>query len=365
MIDVLELPFDQYQRYRLAADLLEEVRPAGTSWRILDVGGRTALLRAFLPADRVDLVDLEGSDEGGLVLGDGSRLPFASASYDVVTAFDTLEHVPPDRREAFVAECRRVARRYVAVVGPCQAPAVEEAELLLQRFLKDKLGVEHRYLEEHRHHGLPDRARVEAQLAASGAATRSFGHGNLERWLALLCLSMYLDYNRELRGVAKRFFRFYNRHLYPSDHRPPVYRHAVVGALGGAPLPAGRGLASTGTAPEGAVARVTELAFEVAEFERASQSLHEERTALLGMIHWLQGEVAGHERSLSDARELQARTEKDAAAVVKEREELARQLEACGNSLRENDAKITELRAALHGRWKNLKRALGPSRPIP
>src|SRR5262249_20582325 len=154
-----------------------------------------------LPGDRVDLVDLETSGEKGLVLGDGSRLPFSNASYDVVTAFDTLEHVPPDRREAFVAECRRVAVRYVAIVGPYRDPAVEEAERLLQRFLKDKLGVEHRYLEEHRRHGLPDRARVEAQLSTSGAATRSFGHGNLERWLALLCLSMYLDYNHELRGI--------------------------------------------------------------------------------------------------------------------------------------------------------------------
>src|SRR4029079_3875800 len=68
VIDVLELPFDQYQRYRFAADLLEEVRPAGATWRILDVGGRTALLRSFLPRDRVALVDLEASPEAGLVL---------------------------------------------------------------------------------------------------------------------------------------------------------------------------------------------------------------------------------------------------------------------------------------------------------
>ena len=33
-MDVLELPFDQYQRYRLVADLVEELRPRGRRLRI-------------------------------------------------------------------------------------------------------------------------------------------------------------------------------------------------------------------------------------------------------------------------------------------------------------------------------------------
>src|SRR6185295_14467072 len=102
---------------------------------------------------------------------------------------------------------------------------VDEAERLVQVFLKEKLKVEHRYLEEHRHHGLPERERVESLLAGSGAAVRSFGHGNLERWLALICLTLYMDYTDELRVVAARFFRFYNKTLYASDHAEPVYRH--------------------------------------------------------------------------------------------------------------------------------------------
>ena len=348
MIDPLELPFDQYQRYRFAADLLDEVRPSGASWSILDVGGRTALLRAFLPRDRVTLVDLEASAEPGLVLGDGARMPFADRSFDVVTAFDTLEHVPSPLRAAFLAECLRVARTYVAIVGPYQDPAVEESERLLQRFLKEKLGVEHRYLEEHRHHGLPSRGEVEAQLASSGAVVASLGHGNLERWLALISLSLYMDYTHELRGVASRFFRFYNTHLYASDHAAPVYRHAVVAGLRGAPLPTGgRGPAAPAT-PAGGIARITELAFEVADFERAHRVLHEERQVLRHM-------VAERDKALADEQAARARVEKQ----VVETQDGLREV------LRRNDAKITELRALLRGRWKNLKRALGPKRPIP
>ena len=69
--DLLELPFDQYQRYRLVADILKEVRPKGRRLSILDVGGRTALLRQFLPKDDVTAVDLESA--AARVKGEGLR----------------------------------------------------------------------------------------------------------------------------------------------------------------------------------------------------------------------------------------------------------------------------------------------------
>ena len=118
MRDVLDLPFDQYQRYELVRALLENVRQPGESLDVLDVGGRTALLRQFLTQDRVHLVDVEPSDADGLILGSGARLPFADDSFDLVAAFDTLEHVPPPLRDDFVAECARVSRRYVMLAGP-------------------------------------------------------------------------------------------------------------------------------------------------------------------------------------------------------------------------------------------------------
>jgi len=362
--DVLELPFDQYQRYRLAADLLRQVRPDGTSWRILDVGGRTALLRRFLPEDTIALVDLEPSGERGLVLGDGSKLPFADRSFDVVTAFDTLEHVPPALRDAFVAECRRVARSYVALVGPYAHPEVDEAERLVQVFLKEKLKVEHRYLDEHRHHGLPDRKRVEDALRSRDSEVQSFGHGNLERWLALICLTLYMDYTDELRIVAARFFRFYNKNLYASDHKEPVYRHVVLAALGGAKLPTVEGILEPAVMPAGAVSRMTELAFELALFERAHEWVHREREEFRKVVAELQRDLAGHKHALADGK----RREEALLAAVQERDRARAEVDALGRELgeklRQQDAKITELRAALHGRLKNLARAFFP-KPIP
>lgn len=41
---------------------------------------------------------------------DGERLPFADASFDLIFAVNVLHHVPPERREAFVNQMRRVVR---------------------------------------------------------------------------------------------------------------------------------------------------------------------------------------------------------------------------------------------------------------
>ena len=57
--EVLRLPFDQYQRYRLVADVLEDLRAGSERLTVLDVGGRTALLRKFLTADDITLVVLK------------------------------------------------------------------------------------------------------------------------------------------------------------------------------------------------------------------------------------------------------------------------------------------------------------------
>ena len=133
---------------------------------------------------------MDPSAEVGLVIGDGAALPFRARSFDVVVTADTLEHVPSLRRRAFLAECTRFAARAVVVAGPFAHPRVDEAEEILQSFLRHKLQLEHRYLEEHRTHGLPDQTEAEAILRANGANdATSIGHGSLERWLLLICLS--------------------------------------------------------------------------------------------------------------------------------------------------------------------------------
>jgi hypothetical protein len=325
--DVLDLPFDQYQRYRLVMDLLGEVRGDTRSLRILDVGGRTALLRSFLPDDEVVLVDVEASGEPGLVLGDGSALPFADGAFDAVLAFDTLEHVPPAGRAAFTAELARVAKRWVMIAGPYAAPEVDEAERLLERFLREKLAVEHRYLAEHRSNGLPVRADVEAALRDAGAEVTSIGHGNVRRWLALMCLAMAMDYEPELRDLARQFYRYYNAELYDDDVEGPVYRHVVVAAFAGASLPQAQRPARKARGASGAAlgtGPLVELAFDLIGFDRARDAARDENRRLWSVNDSLRGDLDGHKRTLADLGE---RDREQRAVIDRLRDELVRHAE--------------------------------------
>jgi septal ring factor EnvC (AmiA/AmiB activator) len=302
MDDTTRMPFDQYQRYRLVADVLENVRPDGEHLEVLDVGGRTALLRRFMPEDRVELVDVEESEEAGLIIGSGAQLPFQDGAFDAVVCFDTLEHVPPALRDAFVDECARVARRWVVIAGPYHTEEVARSEELLQDFIHEKLGQKHRYLQEHRDHGLPDRKGTESRLRAAGARVRSIGHARLDRWLGLMCLSLYMDRDAALRGIAAGFHQFYNEALYASDHAKSVYRHAVVAAFGKASLPKADDLLGPAVAPKGSLKPVDHLVREVLAFDSQRDVVRAEWDRLEAVNRDLEKDVAEHEASLADLR---------------------------------------------------------------
>jgi len=80
--------------------------------RILEIGGgRSGMAAALYPG--VDIVSLDidpslaegqsGAPNVVFVTGDACDLPFADGTFDVVTMFDVLEHVPDDRTAAIEA----------------------------------------------------------------------------------------------------------------------------------------------------------------------------------------------------------------------------------------------------------------------
>jgi SAM-dependent methyltransferase len=333
--DVRRLPFDQYQRYRLVAGLLEEVRGAGQI-SVLDVGGGTGLLRRFLPDARVALVDVvPGGEERAFVLGDGSHLPFADGSFDAVAAFDTLEHVPPARRADFVREAARVARRWVVLAGPYHTPAVRRAEEELDRFLEEHLSLEHAFLREHLANGLPEREEVERLLREAGGRTSAFGHGNLGLWQTLMRLEIALD-EPVLRPFAGSLYELYARAVFERDRAEPVYRHAVVAAFGEAPLPAadGRPPAVPAVELEAALVRAFEQALELFAEDRERRAWLAERASFQQVVRDLEADLEGHRATL---REVQG------------------ELEAHRQGLRAYEERVRELRRKTpSGRWRQL-----------
>ena len=111
------------------------------------------------------------------------RLPFAEASFDLITCLDVLEHLPDDVRA--LRELRRVARPGAALVGPFGDPALwsahDERNLHYRRYVRQ--GVRRaagaagwRFVRDSHFNGV-----LLAPAAVMRLATRSTGGSDLER----------------------------------------------------------------------------------------------------------------------------------------------------------------------------------------
>jgi len=226
----LRLPFDQYQRYRMVTDVVERLRDGNGSLRVLDVGGAEGTILNFLDGDEVTILDqmpVEGAP--GFVQGDATALPFDDASFDYAVSVDTFEHIAPDARERHLSELRRVARRGVLLAGPFAGGGVREAEELAHELFRALYGQEHKWLEEHEEHGLPELGHARKFYEELGDSVTVLPNGYLPNWLAMICLFFYgVQPRRGLTRTAERANRFYNRFLYEHDNTEPCYRYVVA-----------------------------------------------------------------------------------------------------------------------------------------
>ena len=235
------MPFDQRQRYEVVASLASELGDI-ESPRALDAGGffetpeggPVLPIREILPAAwqtlTIDCHPVERATGAatltlrGYALGDATRLPLADDTVDLVSCLDVLEHVPSNQRQSVVAELLRVARGYVAISVPVADDGAGEKERELAGFIREALGTDHRFLEEHNAFGLPTNDEM---LAILPAGTQSFGFGNLDRWFVMMLAkhyllalpyagdattrldAAYLDLGREPDCLAPFYRRFY------------------------------------------------------------------------------------------------------------------------------------------------------------
>jgi hypothetical protein len=233
-IDISALPFDQYQRYTTAKQVADQVRAylSEPCLRVLDVGGffRTRRgdailpLQHFLPHDKVIVVDLADATLSNYAMAKGQNLPFGDKAFDLVVTCDTLEHVPPDGRPAFVEELLRVARHYLVLTAPFNNESTRLAEDIVSEYIKAQ-GLSSVQLDEHKAYGLPDADVLRASLAGRGMTALDFADGYLPHWL----LMMLVHYTRgQSLDSYLDLERYYNTHISPTDRREPAYRRVFV-----------------------------------------------------------------------------------------------------------------------------------------
>jgi Methyltransferase domain len=236
----LGLPFDHYQRYKLTQQLVSvlwDSRDHPIS--VLDVGGSSSSLKHFLPADELVLLDLQPPPEftyredvpfayDDYLIAAGGHLPFGDSAFDLVTAHDTLEHVPPEMRGEFILDLLRVSRRFVILDGPIYRDETAQAETLLAEFVRNALGGNNRSLDEHIQLGLPDRSVIEGILNENGYHFEAIPNGNLYRWMLMMALKHYILAFPDNDRPHAVLDRTYNELLSADDFGPLCYREAFV-----------------------------------------------------------------------------------------------------------------------------------------
>ncbi len=231
-----DVPFDQYQRYRITAEIARAMGREARAPRVLDVGGHHSdfwgrprrPIAEFLPGATTWTLDIGPNPLPGYVRGRGDALPFKDASVDLVCSVDVLEHVPQEARTQLVRELQRTAARAIVLAAPFRHPDVERAEALVSRFIRETCGYEQGQLLEHRAYGLPDLPSTWTALAADGWTVRAFAYGNLWHWALMMIDKHAVSALAGSRRLQSQLDRAYNDTHFALDAEEPCYRHFLV-----------------------------------------------------------------------------------------------------------------------------------------
>ena len=227
---VLGLPFDLYQRYRLAGQIAAALKPDS----ILDVGGYLGDQDGHLASSQdffsqsgpqggtisIQTTDIRHCDHPRHSPAAAWNQPFADGAFDLLISLDVLEHLPLARRSDFLTELDRLSRRWILLGAPFASAQIQKAE----RELSQGLMQASTFLKEHEELGLPEAEMVERFFGQEKKfEVLRFPNGLLSRWKAMQVLTQhYFGLNDYL--TVDSFNRLYNHICYPLDQAEPAYR---------------------------------------------------------------------------------------------------------------------------------------------
>ncbi len=205
---------------------------------VLDVGGVAPLRWGESPelsvkgifAGESYTIDLTFCTQPGFIQGDGVSMPFKDKWFDIVSALDVIEHVPPDSRETFLREICRVSRDLVLISAPFPDENVKRAENMLFEQVKHLYGLSHQQLEEHRRYGLPEVDMVAGVLEKEGYSQVGFPYGSLESWIFFQTLKHCFLFRPGAEEVREIIDWFEIKSMKETEFHPPFSRHFWIGS---------------------------------------------------------------------------------------------------------------------------------------
>lgn len=230
MIDII---FDQYQRYKNAQKIVNSIRKNNETFNILEVGANEHKnLEKFLPSDKVKYLDITLPEnllnDPQYILGDATKMDFEDNSYDIVIALDVYEHIPKEKRESFITEIYRVAKQIAIISAPFNNKEVEMAEYRANTFYKSLIGVNHLWIYEHINYGLPNVEELEMFLGKHSIEYRSFSHGDIDLWEKLTNIQSLIQLDSGVEEYVIEIDKYYNEFIFEKDYCDIGYRNFYV-----------------------------------------------------------------------------------------------------------------------------------------
>jgi GT2 family glycosyltransferase len=315
-----EIAFDLYERYILLERIGKFFRPGESTYRVLDVGGHTealwpgfsSLAGVLIPDARVAVVDtIPAAQLQNYIQASGAQLPFRDGAFDLVCSLDTLEHIPGERRPAFLSELFRVTRDGLYLAFPFDSASNRWAESVVVEYANVVLKTPIPALLEHRQFGLPDLDPVRRLFSGSPFPWIGFAQGNTDVWLMMMLTHHSLrtpgtDFIQELN-------RRFNRVYAAKDWEEPHYRAGYLLSKRGSTADLEAVRASFRSAGKHAdpqsVLAFCQLFLGIAQIGRVTADRdinHVDHGAITDMLRRLAGEPAGQthagdiDRRLSD-----------------------------------------------------------------
>jgi len=241
-LKVNQLSPDGYSRFFILADILRDMYTShGKTIKILDVGGgseymQQQLQEAGIPYELTvtDILERPAGMTVTYIQGDATNMAFEDNAYDVIISTDTLEHIPRDRKQAFLDECLRVAAELCIIAAPFETEGVNDAEIAVNEFNKKLFGKGQDWLEEHLEFGKPTRKMFQDTLKRKKIEYDEFGTQNIATWL----LNTHLNLIDAKLGLTAsdhvKANQFYNQNILSmNEFTEPTYRHFFIMYTGG------------------------------------------------------------------------------------------------------------------------------------
>lgn len=196
------LTFDQVERYRGAALVLEMLREFAPEPNILDIGGyfETLTGKPLLPCHQIlknckcSVVDTVAADLPGYQsISPDQPLPFDDNAFDLTICMDVFEHIHPTRRMMFLDDALRVTSNVLLLGAPFYHEHRVAADRWLAHYHNLLLNKANPMLQEHLENGLPETEPFLSMLKKRGLHYTSFMNSDLGKWRLVMAVKHLLQ----------------------------------------------------------------------------------------------------------------------------------------------------------------------------